>query len=939
MWAWVALLVGGVFGAASGSDGVWLLGGLTGWLLVRLAQAQRRIGALERRLDETGPVASQAQPEVAAQATPATVAPDRSPAETSHATALPAHADTAAAVLPPGTAVPEEAAVPLAHSAAPMAAPMAAALEPEARAPGPLDDALATVRGWLFGGNTIVKAGVAILFIGLAFLARYASEHVQVPPELRLAGVGAVALVLLVLGWRLRHLRAGYAQVLQGGAVAVLYLTVFVAWRWYTVLGPGPAFAFMVVVAAAAAALAVLQNAPSLAVIGALGGFMVPLLVSTGSGNVIVLLSYYLVLDLGIAVVAWWRTWRVLNAVGFVFTFGVAGAWGAQRYTPEAYVSSQLFLLAFFVVFLAVLLMPARRLPDGDVVPMERVGRWVNGSLLFGLPTVVFGLQMGLMAPAQWPYGRALSALALGAVYVGLAAWARRRAALSLVFEGALGIAAVLLTLTIPLALDARSTAAAWALEGAGLVWLGLRQQRVLPRALGYLLIVIGGFALLHGHERAGAPQSWLNATLLSGLLGTIGALLAARAVQRAEKRLPGEAVAEPLLIGWGSLTLAAVLLVQVDGLVPNRLQLSAFQAALALALTAYAVAAARLAWPNLGRVAIGHAPWLLLVVGAGTVWRPAPWADGGAWAWPLALLAHAAILRLVTSDWSPRVASATHALGVWVLAALGALAGRAITRDWGDSDSAWRWLGLLAAPAVLLLALPRPGLLARWPLRAQPAAYHPLASGVLVVALLLWMLLANAASNGSARPLPHLPLLNPLDLGIALALFAAWSWVRGAQAQRLLSVPPSTAWAGLGLLGFAWLNGMLIRAFHHWADVPYRLSAWSNSLAVQTGLTLLWASTALALMWWAARRAQRLPWMAGAALLGVVVLKLVLVDLSGSGTVTRIVSFIGVGVLMLVIGWVAPLPARAAASAADDAVNAPPMAGLDAPEPHEAPR
>ena len=62
-----------------------------------------------------------------------------------------------------------------------------------------------------------------------------------------------------------------------------------------------------------------------------------------------------------------------------------------------------------------------------------------------------------------------------------------------------------------------------------------------------------------------------------------------------------------------------------------------------------------------------------------------------------------------------------------------------------------------------------------------------------------------------------------------------------------------------------------------------------------------------------ARRRAcgERLPWVVGAALLGAVVVKLLLVDLSGSGSVTRIVSFIGVGVLMLVIGYVAPLPAK----------------------------
>ena len=112
----------------------------------------------------------------------------------------------------------------------------------------------------------------------------------------------------------------------------------------------------------------------------------------------------------------------------------------------------------------------------------------------------------------------------------------------------------------------------------------------------------------------------------------------------------------------------------------------------------------------------------------------------------------------------------------------------------------------------------------------------------------------------------------------------------------------------------------MLVRGFHHYADVPYAFDAWAGSLAVQTGITLLWTITALVLMWFAARRADRVPaiagsarsgWMVGAGLLGAVVLKLLVVDLSGSGTVTRIVSFIGVGVLMLVIGYVAPLPAR----------------------------
>ena len=103
----------------------------------------------------------------------------------------------------------------------------------------------------------------------------------------------------------------------------------------------------------------------------------------------------------------------------------------------------------------------------------------------------------------------------------------------------------------------------------------------------------------------------------------------------------------------------------------------------------------------------------------------------------------------------------------------------------------------------------------------------------------------------------------------------------------------------------------MLVRGFHHYDDVPYRVDAWLESLAVQSGIALLWSLTALVAMWLGARRGARdaLGGRRGAA--RRVVLKLMLVDLSGTGTVTRIVSFIGVGVLMLVIGYVAPLPAK----------------------------
>jgi uncharacterized membrane protein len=107
----------------------------------------------------------------------------------------------------------------------------------------------------------------------------------------------------------------------------------------------------------------------------------------------------------------------------------------------------------------------------------------------------------------------------------------------------------------------------------------------------------------------------------------------------------------------------------------------------------------------------------------------------------------------------------------------------------------------------------------------------------------------------------------------------------------------------------FIWLNAVLLRTLHYWAGVPYELEALFRSTLVQTSLTIFWTVLALATMLFATRRSVRFVWIAGAVLMAVVIGKLFLIDLSRIGTVERIVSFVGVGLLMLVVGYFSPLP------------------------------
>jgi len=930
----IAIFVGLVLGAASGGGFGLFAGALLGWLVVRVTRLQRDVAALRAAFEAPRPgaafapapaaraAAASTVPDVAADMAaavePSLASPPEAPVAPAPAFAAPALAVPASAAATRASAIaapdPAVAAISVADGTAavaaaeragpdtvPMPEPASSAFAPASpAAPSPFD----TLRQWFLGGNTIVKAGVAILFVGLAFLAKYAAEHTEVPVEWRLAAIGVAAVVLLAFGWRLRLSRPGYAQVLQGGAVAVLYLTLFAAFRFYKVIDPGPAFVLMVAVAMLSAALAVLQDARSRAVIGALGGFVTPLIVSTGSDNATALFAYYLVLDAGIAAVAWFKTWRALNLVGFFATFVVATAWGVLRYRPESFAMSESFLIAFFLLFVVIMLLPARR--AAGVPAARRSDTWVNSTLLFGLPTIVFALQYGLVRDRE--YGAALSALALAAFYVALATTMRRRAVLALPFDASLAIATIFLTLVVPFALDARSTAGAWTLEAAGLVWIGFRQGRVLPRAFGYVLFVLSGVSMLYAHERHGVPTDVLNAYLFNGLMAAAAAIAAAFFIQRRRgdaAMKPGEEVGEPLLIALATLWLLATAGVEIDGFVASERMRAAWLVAVAGMALLYVLLSNRLRWPGIAWPAAAQAPLMLVMALIAAVELAHPLKDGGAWAWPIAFAVHLLVLRLAAPAWPESVRGAVHACGLLTLALLGALLGRAITADWGAPESAWPWLGWLVVPAALLLLLTRRSVGDVWPVRAAPAAYAQVGGGVLAVGLWLWTLVANAASDGTAAPLPHLPLVNPLDVGVALALVAILLWLRTVGQAR------GPLLGAIAAAGFVWLNAMLVRAFHHYEGVPYRFDAWVDSLAVQSGLTLLWSFIALVAMWFGARRGVRAPWVTGAALLGAVVLKLMVVDLSGTGSVTRIVSFIGVGVLMLVIGYVAPLPAK----------------------------
>lgn len=868
------------------------------WVLwQRLQRLEARLSGLERH-GQAGQ-ASATTPAVAPVSAPETVAP---PVAATPVT------PPLATVEPAPMASPVEAERPTADEAeAPAVTPPAG---PQ-RLPSPADTAPAPWRGWpgqikawAMGGNMVARVGILVLFCGVAFLLKYAADRGILPIQLRLAGAALGGIGLLATGWRLRLRLQSYGLLLQGGGIGIIYLTVFSAVTLYHLLSASAGQGLLIVLVGLSSALAVLQNAQSLAVLGATGGFLAPVLIASG-GSHVWLFAYYAILDAGILAIAWFKAWRQLNLLGFAFTFGIGALWGYQDYQPAYFASTEPFLILFFLFYVAVAVLFAQRQPSEQQ-------RYVDGTLVFGLPVVAFGLQSALLRDTE--YGLAISALVAGFVYglLAIGLWRLRAAALRMLTESFLALAVVFGTLAIPLAVDHRWTGAAWALEGAALVWVGIRQGRLLTRLFGQLVQLAAGFALLMALDRPTADMAVLNSLYLSGLMVSLSGLLSAFFLYQERQSLasrPLEKHTAAIMLGWGLFWWIMNGLQEIERHIATDVGLTVVLGFVALSCAAMAWAAQRWDWHHLRYPPLGLSPVMLMIALVLLLNRtqapPLAWWEMAIWL--LAVAVQYGLLRTFENDRWPAMLRLQH------LATLGVTV---FLLTWQSSGILWYWIpaapvwgfsvwGLL--PTVTCLGLVVLTARLPWPLQRFQADYLGAGRDLLVAAIALWVLLAGSRA-GIPQPLVYVPILNPLELVQCLALLAMLQWwqtVRPAPLKRLSGY-------ALAFVMFMVLNGIVARSTHVWAGVPFTWATLQESAAFQTALAITWTMAALGLMLAATRGQRRDPWFIGAVLLGLVVLKLFIVDLAGVETVARIVSFLVVGGLILLIGYLSPLPPRA---------------------------
>ncbi|HNW45112.1 MAG TPA: DUF2339 domain-containing protein [Elusimicrobiales bacterium] len=373
--------------------------------------------------------------------------------------AAPAQRPAPAAAKPPDA---EHIIVPAAQAAA---APLAAApapARPEVKKPEGAGFETAMGQKWL------LIIGIVATVFGVAYFLKYSFDQGWVGPAGRVAVVYLLGAAFLFGGniFRQRGLK-NYGLYLAGGGIAMLYSGTYAAFQVYHLIGQMAAFPLMVMVTALAAVLAVLYDAKWLAVLGLIGGFVTPLLLSTGTDNQLGLMSYMTVLNLGMLGVAYHKKWDLLTTLGFFLTYILYGGWYGNYYEEAKFWPSIIFVNIFFLTYCV----------------MPFLTRFVRKEVQTGgfaiiIPNsfVAFGFSCAMIRSHFSVEAVALVSVLYAAVFLGMASYAFRSGKQATEgFAVLAGKAMLFLIITVPLIFSKHWITVFWSAQAFALLWMGAR--------------------------------------------------------------------------------------------------------------------------------------------------------------------------------------------------------------------------------------------------------------------------------------------------------------------------------------------------------------------------------------------------------------------------------------------------------------------------------
>jgi uncharacterized membrane protein len=390
----------------------------------------------------------------------------------------------------------------------------------------------------ILGGNWLARIGVFALLIGIAFFLKYAFDRNWISPAIRVLMGGILGLLLLGGGYLWWNKYPVMTQVLTGGGVGVMFLSVFAAFSVYNLIPFLVAVALLLIVSAASVFFALRYNSMALSILGVIGAFLAPLLLGiTGKGGVnsgIAIPIYLIIVDIGVLYISTLRNWRWFTVLSFLFSILIFQITYGKFHTSVGVAAEETFLTVLFLIFV------------GTTVLFNVIWRKAANELDWGLMVFNAAYYFGVSYFIMWSSLRdwmGFFSLIIAIFYSGLFYLIRKRGkenqTLSLF---SLVIALIFLTIAIPVQIHNHFwMPIAWAGEFVALMWLAKPVRLSQLRYFGYGVFVLIAARLLFFDTavKINSFQPIFNGRFLAYATGILAAYLGFLLLRRDRELIP----------------------------------------------------------------------------------------------------------------------------------------------------------------------------------------------------------------------------------------------------------------------------------------------------------------------------------------------------------------------------------------------------------------
>lgn len=325
------------------------------------------------------------------------------------------------------------------------------------------------------GENLFGKIGILIFVIGVGFFVKYAIDKNWINETFRTILGFLTGAALLFVAERLQKKYRTFSSLLAGGAFAVFYLTVAIAFHYYHIFSQTVAFIILIAITVFMSVLSVIYDRRELAIIALVGGFLAPFIVSSGEGSYQILFTYVSILNLGMFGLSIYKKWSELPIISFVFTCLIMASFLLLNYSSRSTIISG-HLLMFATLFYFIFLLPVFSILRGEKIQAMSRGLVfviITNNFVYLLSGILFLRNMGLSFKAS-----GLLSLFIALVNLGLVLWLwKSRKDYKFLVHTTLGLVLTFVSITIPIQLDGNYITLLWASEMVLLLWLYVQSK------------------------------------------------------------------------------------------------------------------------------------------------------------------------------------------------------------------------------------------------------------------------------------------------------------------------------------------------------------------------------------------------------------------------------------------------------------------------------